>query len=392
MKEVLLCKYGELILKGANKSVFEDALCKELRIRSKHFGHFTVDRAQSTIYVTPVGDDYDMDGMLEAAGRVFGISALCRAAACEKNMEAIRQTIRDYLPPFMKSRRTFKVEAKRSDKTFPLDSMEIAAQAGGMVLETCPWLTVDVHTPDVVVKIEIRENEAYVHAGQFPGAGGMPFGSAGTGLLLLSGGIDSPVAGYMMAKRGLRLEAVHFESFPYTSELALDKVMRLAGLMARYTGPINMHIVSLTQIQEKIQALCDEEYFTLLLRRYMMAIADRIAEQTGSGALITGESLGQVASQTLQAIGVTNPLATRPVFRPCIGMDKEEIIRIARKIDTFDTSIEPFEDCCTVFTPRHPKTKPELQKVLAQEQKLDFLNDVEKAVDTRKTKYILAHY
>ena len=189
MKEVLLCKYGELILKGANKSVFEDALCKELRIRSKHFGHFTVDRAQSTIYVTPVGDDYDMDGMLEAAGRVFGISALCRAAACEKNMEAIRQTIRDYLPPFMKSRRTFKVEAKRSDKTFPLDSMEIAAQAGGMVLETCPWLTVDVHTPDVVVKIEIRENEAYVHAGQFPGAGGMPFGSAGTGLLLLSGGI-----------------------------------------------------------------------------------------------------------------------------------------------------------------------------------------------------------
>ena len=380
MKEILLCKYGEIILKGANRRYFEDLLCKQLRQRAREYGRFEISRSQSTIYIDPQDDFCDMDGMLAAARKVFGIVAVCRAAVCEKNMESICETAKTYLPPYLAGKRTFKVEAKRSDKRFEKDSMEIASEVGGAVLEACQPIRVDVRNPDVVVRVEIREYGAYVHAGQFKGAGGMPIGSNGRGLLLLSGGIDSPVAGYMMAKRGVTIEALHFESYPYTSEQARDKVLRLARILSEYAGgEIIVHVVSLTHIQEELVKACAEDYFTLLLRRYMMAIADRVADQFKCGALITGESVGQVASQTMEALGVTNPLATRPVFRPCIGMDKEEIITVARQIGSFETSIEPYEDCCTVFTPRHPRTRPELAKVLAEERKLDFDALVEEA-------------
>ena len=386
MKEILLCKYGEIVLKGANKKYFEDMLCRQLRTKARKHGSFEIYRAQSTIYIEPKYEEGrpepDIDGMLESALKVFGIVAIARAAVCEKNIDSICETAKKYIPPFLKGKKTFKVEAKRSDKSFPLDSMQISAEVGGVILQTCQPIRVDVHHPDTVVKVEVREFGAYVHAGQYKGAGGMPVGSNGKGLLLLSGGIDSPVAGYMIAKRGVTIEAVHFESFPYTSELARDKVLRLAKIVSAYTGgEIKVHVVSLTHIQEELVKNCEEDYFTLLLRRYMMAIADKVAEQYRCGALITGESLGQVASQTMEAIGVTDPMSSRPVFRPCIGMDKEEIVEVSRKIGSFETSIEPYEDCCTVFTPRHPRTRPELHKVIAQEQKLDFDALVSEALD-----------
>lgn len=381
MKEILLCKYGEIVLKGANRRFFEETLCKTLKFRAKHYGNFSITRSQSTLVIEPMDDMADIDGMFETASKVFGIVGISRCAVCEKNMESIAETVREYVPQFLVGKKTFKVEAKRSDKRFPLGSIEIAKEIGGVVLEQMPRLRVDVHNPEITVHVEIREFAAYVHAGQFKGAGGMPVGSNGKGLLLLSGGIDSPVAGYMIAKRGVQLEAVHFESFPYTSERAREKVFELAREVAQYAGSFNLHVVSLTHIQEELVKTCEEDYFTLLLRRYMMAIADRLAHKLGCGGLITGESLGQVASQTMQAIGVTDPVATLPVFRPCIGMDKEEIVQIARKIGTFETSIQPYEDCCTVFTPKHPRTRPELAKVLEQEQKLDFEALVQEALD-----------
>ncbi|MBR2334645.1 MAG: tRNA 4-thiouridine(8) synthase ThiI [Clostridia bacterium] len=386
MKEILLCKYGEIVLKGANKRYFEDQLCRELRQRAKKHGNFEITRGQSLIYVKPLDDFADIDGMFESAMKTFGLAAIGRAAVCEKDVDDIKRVTREYIPQFLEGKKTFKVEGKRSDKTFPLNSMQLSEILGGEILEQMHGrIRVDVRKPDVTVKVEIREQNAYVHAGQFRAAGGLPVGSSGHGMLLLSGGIDSPVAGYMMAKRGLRIEAVHFESFPYTSEMARDKVIRLARTVAAYTGDIYVHVVSLTHIQEELVKHCEEDYFTLLLRRYMMNIASRIAGDHDSKCLITGESLGQVASQTLEAIGVTDNAATIPVLRPCIGMDKEEIVEIARKIDTFDISIEPYEDCCTVFTPKHPRTKPVLEKVLREEQKLDFEALVEEAIATKYT-------
>ena len=373
MKEILLCKYGEIILKGANKRYFEDMLCKELRQRAKKFGDFEISRAQSTIYVEPKDDFADMDGMFDAAMKVFGIAAIGRAAVCEKDIEDIKRVAREYIPQFLEGKKTFKVEGKRSDKRFPLNSMELAELIGAEILEeTHGKIRVDVHKPEITVKVEIRERAAYVHAGQYKAAGGLPVGTSGHGMLLLSGGIDSPVAGFMMARRGLRIEAIHFESFPYTSEMARDKVIRLARTVAAYTGDIYVHVVSLTHIQEELVKHCEEDYFTLLLRRYMMTIASRIAGDHDSKCLITGESLGQVASQTMEAIAVTEDAATIPVLRPCIGMDKNDIVEISRKIGTFDISIEPYEDCCTVFTPKHPRTKPQLAKVKVEEEKLDF--------------------
>ncbi len=392
MKEILLCKYGEIVLKGANRRYFEDCLCKTLRFRAKHYGNFHIDRSQSTLVIEPLDEFADMDGMFETAQKVFGIVGISRCAVCEKDMTAIEHTVKEYIPPFLSDKTTFKVEAKRSDKRFPLDSMAICREVGGYVLSALPHLKVNVREPQVTVHVEIREHFAYIHAGQFKGAGGMPVGTNGKALLLLSGGIDSPVAGYMIAKRGVQLEAVHFESFPYTSELAREKVMTLAREVAQYAGSFNVHVVSLTHIQEELVKACEEDYFTLLLRRYMMAIADRLADKLGCGGLITGESLGQVASQTMQAIGVTDPLATHPVFRPCIGMDKEEIIQVARKIGTFETSIQPYEDCCTVFTPKHPRTRPELAKVLAEEQKLDFEALVEEALAGAYTEHIRTEF
>ena len=381
MKEILLCKYGEIVLKGANRRFFEDTLLKTLRFRGKHFGKFDIRSSQSTIIIEPLTEDSDIDGMFETTSKVFGIVGISRCAVCEKDMDAISQMVRSYIPQFLDGKKTFKVEAKRSDKRFPLNSPQISAEIGGVILGLMPKIKVDVRQPEITVHVEIREHAAYIHAGQFKGAGGMPVGTNGKAMLLLSGGIDSPVAGHMIAKRGVQLEAVHFESFPYTSERAREKVLELARIVAQYAGSLNVHVVSLTHIQEELVKNCEEDYFTLILRRYMMAIADKLAHKTGCGGLITGESLGQVASQTMQALGVTDPVATLPVFRPCIGMDKEEIIQIARRIGTFETSIQPYEDCCTVFTPKHPRTRPELEKVLEQQNRLDFDALVQEALD-----------
>ncbi len=388
MKEVLLCKYGEIVLKGANRMYFEDTLCKELRKRAKKCGNFEVLRAQSTVYIEPQDDFCDMDAMLCEAQKVFGIVAIARAYVCEKSLEAISEAARELIAPEIRNYRTFKVEAKRSDKRFPLDSMDLSREIGGVLLSVNPRVKVDVRNPEIVVKVEVRERAAYIYAGHHKGAGGMPVGTNGKGLLLLSGGIDSPVAGYMMAKRGVKIEAVHFESFPYTSERALQKVLDLAKIVSDYSGDIYVHIISLTHIQEELVKHCEEDYFTLLLRRYMMAISNKVAEKYDCGALITGESVGQVASQTMQAIGVTDAVANIPVFRPCIGMDKEEIVQISRKMGAFETSILPYEDCCTVFTPKHPKTKPELNKVIAEENKLPFNDLVEEAFATMRTEKV----
>lgn len=385
MKEVLLLKYGELILKGANKNVFENAMLRDIKRRLVKYGEFEVTRAQSTVFVEPSDELADIDGALDECRKIFGIVSICRAAVCEKSMEAILDTVRDYIPQYLEGCKTFKADSRRSDKHFPYKSPEISAQVGATVLSNVRGIRVDVNSPEIVVMVEVREKAAYVHAGKFRGAGGMPQGSSGRGLLLLSGGIDSPVAGYMMAKRGVELEALHFESFPYTSERAREKVMELARILVGYTSGIKVHVISLTHIQEELKNNCEEDYFTLLLRRYMMTLAQRVAQQYDCKALITGESLAQVASQTMQAIAVTDNAVDMPVFRPAIGMDKEEIIRIARSIGTFDTSILPFEDCCTVFTPRHPRTRPELEKVLAQERRLDFNALCDEAFDTMYT-------
>lgn len=385
MKEVLLCKYGELILKGANRSYFENLLLRELKTRVRRAGNFDIYKAQSTIYIEPLDDGCDLDLALEYAKKVFGIVTIDRACVAEKNMDAIFKAAKEYLPQFLTGARTFRADARRADKTFPLKSPELAGEIGAAVLEAMPRLKVDLDNPDVTVRVEIRERGAYIHAGQIKGAGGMPLGSSGKGLLLLSGGIDSPVAGFMMAKRGVTLEALHFESFPYTSERAREKVLELARLLCEYTTHIRVHVISLTHIQEELVKSCDEDYFTLLLRRFMMTLADRVARRNKCGALITGESLAQVASQTMRAIAVTDACADMPVFRPCIGLDKEEIVTIARRIGTFETSILPYEDCCTVFTPRHPKTQPEPEKVLAEQNKLDFNALCDEAFETLNT-------
>ena len=391
ISEVILCKFGEIVLKGANRQNFESGLVKELRRRASPFGTFKIYFKQSTIYVEPQNDECDMDGMYDAARKVFGIVGVNRAAVCEKTMESIVETAKCYLPEKLAGKRTFKVDAKRADKKFPLKSPEISAEIGGVVLSTVRGIKVDVKNPDVVVTVEVRDDNAYIRAGQEPGAGGLPLRSAGRGLLLLSGGIDSPVAGCMMAKRGMEIEALHFESFPYTSERAREKVMQLAQEMCEYCAKIHVHVISLTHVQEEIRDRCDEDYFTLILRIFMMKLAERCARAYKCGALITGESLGQVASQTLAAIGVTDSVVNIPVFRPCIGMDKSEIVKEARHYGTFDTSILPFEDCCTVFTPRHPKTQPKIEAVMAELAKLDFDALLEEAYASMYTEVKLVY-
>ncbi len=385
MNEIILCKYGEIVLKGANRKFFESMLVRDLKQRMRAYGPCTVAHAQSTIVIEPLDNTFILDGAFDETKKIFGLVGVSRALKTEKSMDAITEALRIWAPQQLEGIRTFKVEAKRSDKAFPLNSPQLCDALGGVILETLPQLRVDVHHPDVIVRVEIRDTAAYIHAGQEKGAGGMPVGSAGRGLLLLSGGIDSPVAGCMMAKRGVKIEALHFESFPYTSERAREKVEALAKKMAVYCGDIHLHVISVTKIQEALNASCEEDYFTLLLRRFMMRLAVLTAQKYDCGALITGESLGQVASQTMEALGVTNVLADRPIFRPCIGMDKEEIIKISRSIDTFDISIEPYEDCCTVFTPRHPRTKPVLWKVEREEAKVDFEALTKEAFETLYT-------
>ncbi len=394
IKEVILCKYGEVILKGANRATFESALIKELRRRACPHGLFEIYGKQSTVFIVPKNDECDMDGVYESAKRVFGIVGVNRAAVCEKSMESIKALAREYLPLKLFGKKTFKVDAKRSDKRFPLKSPEISAEIGGVILSSVKGIKVNVHNPDVIVTVEVRDEYAYIRAGQEPGAGGLPPRSAGRGLLLLSGGIDSPVAGLMMAKRGMEIEALHFESFPYTSERALEKVMDLAQLMCEYTSKMYVHTISLTHIQEEIRDKCVEDYFTILLRIFMMRLSERLAREYKCQALVTGESLGQVASQTLGALGVTDSVVSIPVFRPCIGLDKEEIIRYAREYGTLETSILPYEDCCTVFTPRHPKTQPKAELVNAELAKLDVEALLDEAYETRttQTKLIFPEY
>ena len=381
-KELILCKYGEIVLKGLNRGYFEDLLQKELERRIRGCGNFKVYKEQSTAYIEPVDESADIEEALERAKTVFGFATVTRACVVEKTMEAILDAAKNYLPRYMQGVRTFKAESKRGHKCFPVNSPELSAAVGGAVLESVRGIRVDVNHPQMTLRVEIRAYGAYLHAGAEKGAGGIPTGSAGKALLLLSGGIDSPVAGYMMAKRGCVVEALHFESFPYTSEQAKEKVLELAKEVTVYTGSMKVAVLSLTKIQEELVRKCDEEYFTLLLRRFMMRLAERVARRDGASALITGESLGQVASQTMQALAVTNGTVSLPVFRPCIGMDKEEIIGISRKIGTFDTSILPYEDCCTIFTPKHPKTRPELSKVEEQEARLDVTALEEEALST----------
>ena len=389
--KIILLKYGEVVMKGLNRSYFDNLIIKRVRYLLKTVdGEFSLDYAQSTLCIR--GDENaDMDTAFEKMKTVFGIASVCLGFECEKSMDAVCRTVSEHMDTLIGGAKTFKCVGKRSDKRFPLNSPQICAEVGGIILEAKPYLKVDVNDPEVSVYIEIRDKYACVHGGGEKGACGMPAGSAGHGLLLLSGGIDSPVAGYMMAKRGLRVEAVHFESFPYTSERAKEKVLELAKEVTEYSGKMHVNIISLTKIQETLVKSCDEEYFTLLLRRFMMRLAERVARRNGALALITGESLGQVASQTMQALGVTDSAVSLPVFRPCIGMDKEEIIEIARKIGTFDTSILPYEDCCTVFTPRHPKTRPDLEKVLEQEKRLNIEELEEEAFATLDTVVVCAY-
>ena len=381
MKEIFLLKLGEIVLKGANKRQFENRLRQNVRRRMKAYGNFDVYIMQSTVYVEPMDDECDVDGAWEACATIFGVVSLCRCRPCEKDLDAIFNTIEAYLGDDLDCARSFKVESKRSDKRFPLTSIQLSQEIGGRLAEAHPTVDVDVHKPDYTVYVEVRDLAAYVHGPAVPGAGGLPTGVGGRAMCLLSGGIDSPVAAYMMAKRGLEIEAVHFFSYPYTSQLAKDKVVELARLVSKYCGKMTVNVVGFTEIQEAIRDNCPEEFFTLIMRRFMMEISARIAKWDGCGALITGENLGQVASQTMEAMTVTGAVVDIPIFMPLVGMDKEEIVAISRKIGTFETAILPYEDCCTVFTPKHPKTKPTLAQLVDAERKLDREALIQRALE-----------
>ena len=379
--EMFLLKLGEVVLKGLNRRSFEDRLLSNTRRRMKSCGNFNIYMRQSTIYVEPKDEDCDLEAAYEACQQIFGVVAVARALPCEKNVEAIVETAKEYLADAFAQARTFKVESKRADKHFYLNSIQISQAVGGELAEAFPHVSVDVHKPDLTVYVEIREKFAYVHAPSVPGAGGLPIGTGGHAVSLLSGGLDSPVSSWMIARRGVELEMVHFVSPPYTSQQAQDKVIELARLLTASCGRMIVHIIPFTEIQEEIRKNCPEEFFTLIMRRFMMRIAEAVAKKAGANALVTGESLGQVASQTMLSLGVTETVTTIPVLRPLIGMDKVEIIRLARRIGTYETSILPYEDCCTVFTPRHPCTRPVLADIEAAEAALDVESLVAKALE-----------
>lgn len=372
MKEVLLAKYGEVALKGLNKSTFENAMIKTMERRLSHAGSFSFTHAQSTVYIVPKGDECDFELAVYLLKHVFGIATINRAACCEKELGVICDTAAEYLRPQLSRAATFKVECRRADKRFPLNSMQLAAEAGGRLLEAFPGLRVDIHDPELTVHIEIRDFGAYIHCGRTEAAGGMPSGTSGRAAVMLSGGIDSPVAAYMMAKRGLDIVGVHFESPPYTSERALLKVLSLGQKVSEYCGILPVFSVPFADIQLTIRDNCPEELFTVLMRRSMVRVCEAIAKREKCTAMVTGESLAQVASQTLAAIVCTDAAAGMPILRPLIGMDKTEIIEIARRIDTFETSILPFEDCCTLFTPKHPRTRPTLAEIIEAEAAVDL--------------------
>ncbi len=388
MKELIIFKEGEIALKGLNKKSFEDAFIHNLKRRLEPLGKFEYIKSQSTISAVPLSEDIDLDEAVRRGQKVFGAAALCRAAVVEKDFDTICKTAVSYIAETAELSRTFKVEAKRSDKKFPMKSPEICAELGGRILEAYPHLTVDVKNPQMTVTVEIRDNGAYIHSGNIKGAGGIPVGTSGSALLLLSGGIDSPVAAYMTAKRGVRLSAIHYVSPPYTSDRARLKVERLCEKLTPYCGDIAFYCVPFTKIQEALRDNCPEELFTILMRRLMMEIAQRIAAENQIPALVTGESIGQVASQTMGALVCTDAACRIPVLRPVIGMDKTEIVEIARKIDTFDISIEPYEDCCTVFTPKHPKTRPVLAEVEAAQNSFDFEPLLAEATEQTERKVI----
>ncbi len=380
MNDIILLKLGEIILKGLNRRYFENKLMSNVRRRLSRIGRFKVYCIQSTVYVEAAEDNADMDAAFEALQKVFGVVAVVRAAACEKDKDAITKLALEYLREDMENARSFKVESKRSDKSFPMTSIELSQYVGGELNEAFPDVAVDVHNPEFIVHIEVRDLAAYVHGAPAPGAGGMPVGCNGSAVTLLSGGIDSPVSSYMICRRGIHLIPVHFFSFPYTSQQAKEKVIELAEELTVYCGRMTMEIVPFTHIQEEIRDKCPEEYFTLIMRRFMMRIAERIAKDNNAKAIVTGENLGQVASQTMEAMASTQAVIDLPVLQPLIGMDKEEIVRMARRIGTFDTSILPYEDCCTVFTPKHPRTRPKLKDVELAESALDIQALVNEAI------------
>ena len=381
MNEMILLKLGELVLKGLNRRSFEDKLQANIHRRLHQFGQFKVYTRQSTTYVEPMNDECDMDGAYEAMKTVFGVVGLSRARACDKDKDAILAACKDYLDDQLSSARTFKVETKRADKTFPMTSIQLSQYVGGELHEAYDNLQVDVRNPELTVYVEIRDYAAFVHADPEPGAGGLPVGINGRAVSLLSGGIDSPVSSYMIAKRGVALEMVHFFSYPYTSPEAKEKVIELARLLTPYCGRMVVHVVPFTAIQEELRRSCPEELFTVIMRRFMMRIAEAVAKRCNAKALVTGECLGQVASQTMEAMNVTGGVVDLPILRPCIGLDKEEIVRISRKIGTFETSILPYEDCCTVFTPRHPRLRPLPGEVETAEAGLEIEAMVKDAVD-----------
>ena len=380
MNEIMLLKQGEMVLKGLNRRSFEEKLMGNAKRRLKKYGSFRVYTRQSTTYIEPLDDGCDFEGAWEAMRKLFGVVGLCRARSCGKDKDAIVACTREYLGDKLAAARTFKVESKRADKSFPMTSIQLSQYVGGELDDAYPNLTADMHHPELTIHVEVRDFEAYVHADPEEGAGGLPIGMGGRALSLLSGGIDSPVASWMVAKRGVIVDMIHFYSYPYTSPEAKEKVLDLARLLVPYTGKQCVHVVPFTKIQEELRRSCPEELFTILMRRFMMRIACRVAEKNGIQALVTGESIGQVASQTLDAMACTNAVCTVPVLRPLIGMDKEEIVRISRKIGTFETSILPYEDCCTVFTPKHPRTHPKLKDVEAAESALDIAALVDEAV------------
>ena len=384
MHEIILCKLGEIVLKGLNRHSFEMKLMSNIRRRTQRYGKFKIYSRQSTIYVEPVEETCDLDAAYDACKKVFGIIAIARAVPCAKEKEAIFATAKEYLGPALLAAKSFKVESKRSDKSFPMGSIQLSQWVGGALHDAFPHLTVDVHTPELTVYLEVREDAAYVHGPAEAAAGGLPIGMGGHAVSLLSGGIDSPVSSYMIAKRGVQLELLHFASPPYTSEQAREKVLQLAQELTVWCGRLTVHVVPFTEIQEEIRRKCPEDHFTLIMRRFMMRLGDRLAHELACKAIVTGESLGQVASQTIQALVVSDDVATLPVLRPLIGMDKEEIVRVARHVGTFDTSILPYEDCCTVFTPRHPKTKPDLAQVREYEAALDIDALCDKALAGRE--------
>ena len=384
MHEIILCKLGEVVLKGLNRRSFEMKLMSNIRRRTQRFGKWKIYSRQSTIYVEPAEENCDIAGAYAACKQVFGIIAITRALPCEKSKEAIFDTARTYLGAALTAAKSFKVESKRADKSFPMGSIQLSQWVGGALHDAFPHLTVDVHTPELTVYLEVREDAAYVHGPAEAAAGGLPIGMGGHAVSLLSGGIDSPVSSYMIAKRGVQLELLHFASPPYTSEQAREKVLQLAQELTVWCGRLTVHVVPFTEIQEEIRRKCPEDHFTLIMRRFMMRLGDRLAHELACKAIVTGESLGQVASQTIQALVVSDDVSTLPVLRPLIGMDKEEIVRVARHVGTFDTSILPYEDCCTVFTPRHPKTKPDLEEVREYEAALDIDALCDKALAGRE--------